>query len=240
MKPHPHFAVCLAVAVLAGCGGSDDASSSSNDPLPLAVGNQWTYKYTSSWHNDGTSTYRVTGTTSVDGVDAFVVFDDLGLHTGSGGSHTTPYVAGASSVLRYPASDATPEQQADGPQIALRLPLTAGDRWLNVSRTVDVGYDYDEDGTNEVEVTESHSAVDAPVSMSTFAGSFSTAYPIETHHRRQVMSPVSGEVFDTELDNIKEWYVAGVGVVRRETYFQPYGGWRDYHTTEILSAYDIK
>ena len=168
-----------------------------------------------------------------------MVFDDLGLHTGSGGSHTTPYVAVASGVLRYPASDATPAQQADGPQMALRLPLTPGDRWTNVSRTVDAGFDHDGDGTNEVEVTESHSAVDVPVSMSTFAGTFSTSYPIETYHRRQVKSPVSGEVFDTELDNIKEWYVIGVGVVRRETYFQPYGGWRDYHTTEILSSYEV-
>ena len=48
-----------------------------------------------------------------------------------------------------------------------------------------------------------------------------------------------GEVFDTEVNSIKEWYVVGVGVVRRETYVQPYGGWRDYHTTEILSSYDV-
>ena len=232
-----NLAACLTVAALAACGGGDD-SPHSNEPLPLAVGNQWQYHYSTAfpYSESGVSTYKVSGTTKIDGVDAFVVNDDF--RTG-GDTHTTPYATSESGVTRYPASDATAEQIADGPQIALRQPLTVGDRWTNVSRTVDLGFDYDEDGTNEVEVTESHSAVGDTVSVSTFAGNFSTAYPIETFHRRQFKSPVTGEVFDTELDNIKEWYVIGVGVVRRETYFQPYGGWRDFHSTEILSAYHV-
>jgi hypothetical protein len=237
MKKLMISAACAAVATLAACGGDSGSASDSTDPMPLSVGNRWVYDltYTYGIESQGTSTYEVTGSQSIDGRTAYIVHDDFFQQ-----ERDTAYVPDDSSLLRYPSSDATDDEGADGALSILQLPLHAGDTWTSLDKTLDTGFDVDGDGVNEVETVNLHSRVDATESIRTPLGNFDSAYPVISHYQRQIVNPVTQEIYDTAFKAKSEWYVLGVGVVRREVSEEPYGGWRDFHSVELLTAFGVR
>lgn len=224
------LAACSAALLLAGCGVGETVT---DDPMPLQTGNRWVYRYTNSTFGSGTSTYRVTGPIQIDGRTAYVVHNDFEFW---GGPSDTPYVHTDTAVMRYPTSNATPEEIADGPLTILKLPLTVGDTWTDLDKTIDSGFDEDRDGVNEVEIITRTSQVGEPVSVSTPDGVYGGTYPVSSRYQRQYVNPVTHEVLDTSYRITREWYSPGVGVVRREVERQPYGQGRDYYSTEVLES----
>lgn len=229
-------ACAAALATLAACGGGDRASDST-DPMPLSVGNRWVYDYTYTYgvNMHGTTTYEVIGRQSIDGRTAYIVHDDAFPQ-----ERETAYARDDDSWLRYPPSDATADEAADGALSILQLPLRAGESWTSIDRTLDTGYDMDGDGVHEVETVNLHSRVEATESVRTPLGIFDSAYPVVSHYQRQIVNPVTQEVYDTTYTFMSQWYVLGVGVVRREVSRQPYGQWRDFHSTEVLTSFLVR
>jgi hypothetical protein len=207
--------------------------------MPLSVGNRWVYDYTYTYgvESHGTSTYEVTGSQSIDGRTAYIVHDNSFGHLQE---RDTAYVPDDSSLLRYPPSDAVEDELADGAMAILQLPLHAGDTWTSLDESLDTGFDVDGDGVNELETVNFHSRVDATESVRTPLGTFDSAYPVISHYQRQIVNPVTHEIYDTAFTHKSEWYVLGVGVVRREVSEQVYGGWRDFHSVELLTAFSVR
>lgn len=226
------LAACAAFSFLSACGGGND-SETSTDPLPLKIGNRWVYQYTTSDPQSGISTYEVTGTRVIDGQTAYVIRDDFRQRL-----RDTPYVPRNVGVYKYPPSDTSPNAVVDRPVMVVTPELHTGDTWTDIDETVDSGYDIDDDGMNEVEVITSNSQVGAVVSVTTPARTFDEAYPVISLYQRQIVNPVTHEVYDTASETTRQWHVPGIGVVRREVDIQFYGNgtFRDFSSTEVLQS----
>ena len=179
------FLVPAAAALVAGCGGG--SSESSEDPFPLAVGDQWEYRFTDSRFSDGLRRYDITGTQTVDGVTTYLMQDTW---------KTVPYAQSETEVRRYPGSDANDDEIARGPLTVLKLPLTVGDEWTSIDEVKDSGEDIDGDGTNEVYTTLMSSRVTGMADVDTPLGRFLNAYTVMTSSHGELKNPVTAEVYD--------------------------------------------
>jgi len=235
MNPRLNLAVCSALLALAGCGGGSESSApTSNDPFPLAVGNRWEFSFSDSRAGSPEArTYEVVGTQEIDGKIAHIVRDTLVL------ARDSPYLRTDTEVLHYAGSDVPPDQQADWPQTILRLPLHVGDRWTQIDKVSDAGYDADEDGVNEVRSQHAEVEVVRTEAVVTPAGTFANAFVVYSSDAAEELNTVTHVVYNSYFSGTTEWYVPGIGVVRRDQYIVPWGAIRTYGSSEVLTAYRV-
>lgn len=223
--------VAALIIVLAGCGGGGAGEDkvippNGTDPFPLAVGNRWAMQYHDSRFPPADSSYAVAGTADVDGEKGYVLRRSYGTATTDG-----TYRHSDSGVWL---------QRGDGTSIqTLRLPLTVGDQWTQLDQVVDTGYDVDGNGHNEVETALEQVTVDRVETVTTPAGTFAGAIVVSKTGDWEFKDPASGDVYDFSTLLTREWFVPGVGVVRREVSGIPWGGIRDYGWTEVLVSYSV-
>lgn len=235
MKRHLGWISFASLLLLGGCGGGSDdtAHPTGTDPFPLSVGNRWDMEVNDS-RSLGIWTDEVSGTVPADGSTAFVMSKSI-----SATKRDTPYLHTDTAVWRLPPLDATPEELARGPILVLKLPVVVGDRWTQVDEVVDTGYDVDNNGYNEVETTFQYARVDKVETVETPAGKFEGAFVVTTSDSWTFSDPETKYEYDFSHFTTTEWYVPGVGVVRREVSGIPAGGIRNYSRTEVLKSYHV-
>lgn len=237
MKLRGPVALSLAVlSSLTACGGSESPASGT-DPFPLAVGNRWSMQFDirigATDAQSGTSTLEVIRSEVVDGETAHVIADSM-----SGTERR--YVQTQTEVWRLPADDAPSEERAAGRFLVLKLPLRAGDRWVQLDERSDSGFDEDADGKSELNVTYAEALVERVETIVTPAGNFSEAFVVTSTYRDGLVNAATDEVYEPAIQAVvREWYVPGVGPVRRERQVIPAGGWREYQSSEVLSGYRL-
>jgi hypothetical protein len=220
-----YFAIVpiITLTILASCNGGSDSgineSSVALDPFPLSVGNQWQYDVT-----DRVTTKRivnVVGTKLVDGLNVFVL--------GSNDAEYALYNRTDSAVTRLPISNANAYTRAIGPRVILKLPLRAGDKWVQVDKSVII--------EKKVTAELTDVLVRSQEDVITPAGYFKGAYPVFTNSKFTT-SDVGSTSSITTLETKTEWVVLGVGVVRREiNTISPSSFERKI--SELLSSYSV-
>ena len=92
---------------------------------------------------------------------------------------------------------------------------------------------------DEVETALERVTVDRVETVTTPAGTFAGAIVVSKTGEWKFKDPESGDVYDFSTLLTREWFVPGVGVVRREVSGIPWGGIRDYGWTEVLVSYSV-
>lgn len=239
MKFRGQVALSLAVLIsLTACGGSESPSTASGtDPFPLVVGNQWSMQYEirigATNASSGTLTHEVMRSEVVDGDTAHVLAESR-----NDSVRERRYVRTQTEVWRLPADDAPSEERAAGRFLVLKLPLLAGDRWTQLDERSDSGFDEDSDGKNELNVKHAEAVVEGVETIVTPAGSFAEAFVVTSTYSDGLVNAATNEAYEPAIRAVvREWYVLGVGVARREKLVIPAGGWREYERSEVLSGY---
>lgn len=206
-----------AVLALSACGGGG-AGGGDEPPPPTAAeitgdffamheGDRWIYD----WNDAAEVSVRVTGRRSVQGADGWVVQarDSAGIDGES------VYTVSASRVQQIPVSLTDPVLQAVGAIDVMRFPLHAGDRFVQIDKTVDAGIDVDGDNRTDPVAVLSEVLVVGVETVDTPAGRFEGAL-----HQRTVMTltarPSGGSAAEAVQVTVDDWYAAGLGPVRSE------------------------
>lgn len=228
-RSHRQLVALAALTVLSACGGSsDDSQPEGSDAFPLSVGNRWEMKYLGAY-SDYTRKYEVVASSGTGDSSTYVVRrDDLP-------ATDVRYQHPATGVLRMPE----PDDDFQAPRLVLRLPLRAGDSWVQRDDSTDAGYDYDGDGVNEVNHSYADVTVERIEPVTTLAGTFDKSYLVVSHARWEEVNPVTGEVYSVGTSLFRENYVIGIGVVKRDVDIMPAGGPRLFQSHESLSAYSV-
>ncbi|MCK9684733.1 FG-GAP-like repeat-containing protein [Scleromatobacter humisilvae] len=225
-------AATLAAALLAACGGgggndagnpggggstpppSDSSPPSGSNYFPLAPGARWVYADYANGGDTPSALYQLdTGaTTQVDGhTVTSLVSTSLDANPAQGDGMR--YLSTASGVTVYPGPDAGVVDDAIGPFMALKLPATVGDSFVQFDKTVDSGYDDDGDGVHEKLLMLSTVQVIDRGPVSTPAGTFPDALHLRTTlHQTERDSAGPSSYSTTFVQDI--WLVDGVGRVR--------------------------
>ena len=125
------------------------------------------------------------------------------------------YVIAADGVRQYTPFVADPITRAlDGLQI-LRYPLRAGDSYVQIDTTIDLGQDFDGDGRSERLSLRVETTVVGLETVTTAVGSFTRAL-----HQRQVIDesvkPTGGSGTVTAKIVVDSWYAPDVGLVQSQ------------------------
>lgn len=234
------YACLAACALLSACSGGNEQDELGDDPFPLADGNRWEMHFLDSRHSDGPVTTIVSGPVNVGGKPGYAVSDASGhLDDTSPSLPNAYFIRTPTEVTRVPASTESGLELRTGPRVILRLPLHVGDRWTQVDKTVDSDTDFDFDGIVEPVAILATVSVDAIETVSVGAGRFENAYRVGTSQTRTILF-TSDSSTSTESSTTYEWYVPGIGLVRRETAVTPEDGPFTYQSSESLSAYRLK
>jgi hypothetical protein len=236
MKRHLGSICFASLLLLGGCGGGSEDSTQpkGTDPFPLSVGNRWDMEVNDMRWSLGTWTDEVSGTRPSDGSTTYVMSKTI-----SATKRDTPYLHTDTGVWRLPPLDATPDELEQGPILILKLPMVVGDRWTQVDKIVDTGNDVDNNGHNEIETTFRYARVDRVETVDTPAGKFDGAFVVTTSDSWTFSDPETKYEYDFSHFTTTEWYVPGVGVVRREVTGIPAGGIGNYGRTEVLKSYHV-
>ena len=225
-------APAFAAALLAACGGgggsdsapiggggqtppaSDPPPASGSNYFPLSSGARWVYADYSSDSDTPSALYQVdTGATTQVGGHVVTSLQTTSLDTNPAEDDGTRYLSTAAGVTAYPAANADALDQAIGPYMLLKLPVAAGDSFVQIDKTLDAGYDDDGDGVHEqLLVLSTVQAIDREP-VSTPAGDFADALHLRTTlHQTLKFSASKTTVATTVVQD--DWLVDGVGRVR--------------------------
>jgi hypothetical protein len=184
-------------------GGSTGAQAGA-DYYPLAVGDRWLYADTGGLK----TTVRVTGTQAVGGGTALVVqtADNTGISNDL-------YLRTASAVMALPAVDADPITAAIGPVPLLRLPITAGDRWVLIDKSLNAVEDLDGDGRADTLAVHAEATVIGFESLTTAAGTYTQVAHVQTVITQTAALTLSGQSV-TVTTTSDDWYAPDIGPVR--------------------------
>lgn len=144
-------AILLVLLGLGSCG--DDSPQyrfdTGREALPLRTGDLWRYRTASSASTvmiESERDMRVMSQATDAGGTTYVVsgwrFQDLP-------DTAVTLLRTPDALVRRPSPNDDAFQQAVGDRVLLRLPLTAGDRWTQVDRRVQLAVDRDLDGEND-------------------------------------------------------------------------------------------
>jgi hypothetical protein len=229
------FGALCAAASLTGCGGGQE--SEQPDYYPIAVGDSRSYVVELSGADSEqlSSSVTITGTRVVDGVPAYVMNTSssvLGINS------EKLYAKSADAVTYVPqASDGKLANEV-GSLTLLRLPLVAGDNFVQVDKTIDYGYHVSGDWMTIA--VKSNVEVLGAEGVSVRAGAFADCMHVRTTRRDTIDYSPSGrrEVIDVVID---DWYAPRLGLVREDlvrTYATDRGTSR-FTESLSLSAYRV-
>ena len=229
--------LAVATAVLASCGGGGGTggggggggSTITGNFFPLDSGGRWFFAAAGA-----SSKVRVVGPGSAGGVSGTLV-ETIDETSGSIIDQSV-YVVAADGVRQYTPGVNDPISQAlHGLQI-LRYPLQAGDSYVLIDTTLDLGEDFDGDGRNERLSVRVVNTVIGLETVSTAAGSFSGAL-----HQRQVIDesvkPTGGSATVSAKVTIDSWYAPDVGLVQTQVAISGQG--ISDSVSEGLTAYGV-
>lgn len=187
-------------------GGGGGLAATVNNPMPLAVGDRWVYRYSDGSHE----LVAVESTRSVQGMQAAVVATTA-LQQG-GAREETLLARIADGVLELPDTG-DPVSVALGNFSVLPLPLQVGPQVTVLDRSVVQGYDFDGDGRPDAMTLRVDREVQAIESVTVPAGTFAGSAKVRTVVRLSATLSSTGAVVSTVATG-HEWYAPDVGLVR--------------------------
>lgn len=214
-------------ALIAGCGGGGGSSSAVGDTpidtagpgdvgnhFPMAVGDRWVYRKTSSDGTDALKADFIAETRTVQGLSAAVGRrqdiatgqiedgDEYYAKTGHGVYSLSPDTSPAS--LTYGLSRVE----------VLRFPLQPGTQHVSVDQVdLDFGEDLDGDGRNERLGVRAQTNVEATEAVTVSAGTFPNVARVVTVLKETVTLSRNNQTLTGSI-TFTDWYAPGVGLVR--------------------------
>ena len=229
-------AVVLAIG-LASCGGGGGGGSSGGAPeqpadlsgrhfLPAAVGDRWLYT-----DSGGANPVfvKVSGSQTVDGQTGATVHSD-------DGAGDALLVEDAQGVKQIPLVGNDSLTTLIGPLQLLRYPLTLGDTYTNVSKSLGTVIDFDGDGVGDATSVQGTVEVIAVETVNTPVGTLvgclhtrtTTVFTIQLSVQRRSL---------TLTQTVNDWLAPGIGLVRSQQQLSA-DGTSDTFTREI-AAYGV-
>lgn len=242
--------------LLAGCGGggddgtattggSDQTGPSADDEglgldallgrggaeyFPLGNNDQWVYRT----GDGGQLKFKVTGRERVGSVDTRIVTHNV---PGFAPFEQVNFAIDARALRQVPGASANPVLQALGPLDVMRFPLTPGERFVQVDRTVDSGVDIDGDGRNDMlSVRSDVTMVGFELLTQTEAGLFPRSAHLRTRIEQTLVASATATP-STITATIDDWYAPGVGLIRSRGVFRE--GDAVQNTSQSLLAYRV-
>ncbi len=216
--------IALAASLaLPGCGGGGDSkeepavNASLQAEIPLAVGDRWLYTLAGGYrhgvvNDNGEQLVRVTDSTTTGSVTTAQLDTLLPHNLDLLERHHLR--ATATALEEHFPDSVGPYGQPVSSLTMLQFPLVAGESFVVYDWSgLDIGYDYDGDGTSESVDEKRTVTVIGIDGISTALGNFPQAWKtsslIET--RMQYSTGAHSEI----TYRIDEWLVSGIGVIRR-------------------------
>lgn len=241
--------------LLSGCGGggtdgtsapgtpeqtapSDDAEGLGLDALlgrgadyfPLGNHDQWVYRTGSGEQLK----FKVTGRERVGDIDTHIVTHNV---PGFAPFEQVNFAVNARALRQVPGAGANSVLQALGPLDVMRFPLTPGERFTQVDRTVDSGVDIDGDGRNDmIAVRSDVTMVGFDLLTQTEAGLFARTAHLRTRIEQTLIASATA-TRSTVSATIDDWYAPGVGLIRSRGVFRD--GDAVQNTSQSLLAYRV-
>ncbi len=220
-------ALLAALLALGACGGGDeppDPWATGREALPLKVGDQWRLR---SAQTAGTVWVESERTMAVPARRATAEGTEI---TAAGwrpqflDDTALPLLLTPSGdLVRRPTARDSAFQQAIGARVLLRLPLTAGDRWVQVDAEVPIDRDADLDGQPDRFHVRAEVTVEAGPPLDLPAGRTPPTLLVTTTETQEDLSlPADQRVQQRIVVSDRLWIVPGVGPVQRGT--SAYGG----------------
>ncbi|MET0334630.1 MAG: FG-GAP-like repeat-containing protein [Rhizobacter sp.] len=180
--------------------------------FPLGSNDQWVYRAA----DESLVKFKVTGRERVGAFNTTIVSHNV---PGFDPFEQARFVVEGHVVRQVPGPEASAILQALGPLDVMRFPLTPGQRFVQIDRTVDSGVDIDGDGRTDA--LRIHSVV-------TMVGFDITRveaalFPRTAHLRTQIEQTItasSSGVSSTLSATLDDWYAPGVGLVRSRALYR--------------------
>lgn len=212
-----------------GVGTDSLHGTGGTEYFPLGLGNQWVYRTA----DEGLLKFRVTARERVDEIDTTVVSHNV---PGYPAYEQVRFALDGRALRQVPGADAGAVLRALGPLDVMRFPLTPGERFVQVDRTVDSGVDVDGDGRTDA------LSIRSEVTMLgfTLARVDTALFPRTAHLRTQIVQSIVGSssgVTSTLTATLDDWYAPGVGLVRSRGLYRE--GDAVQNTSQSLVAYRV-
>ena len=229
------FAALLASCGGGGGGGSTDGTSngdavSQSTYLPLDANSRWIYTNTP---GGAQTTVRVLGAQSANGQNGILVQDIDGA---SNSVSDSVYVQTSAGVFEYPTVGSDPLTKAVGALQLMRFPVSVGDSFIQVDKSIDSGLDFDGDGISDRVALHSVVTVVGFENISTPAGTFSNCLHQQTVASETISFSTNGENVTINVIS-DDWYAPAVGLVRSSATAR--SGTISDTSTQTLVAYGV-
>lgn len=203
---------------LAACGGGGESAGAGTgqavgrEYFPMSVGDRWVYH---EWGEDRTAAPTTTlvkaARSSVMQGRTAIALESIDINSGQ--VIDTQYLAVSESAVTE-LLDGT--QPVLGSAIdLLRFPLTIGQSFVPIDRTVEASDDLDGDQRRESFRVAATVSVLALESVQTDAGPFANAVHVRTVITQSTVFS-SGSPSFSQVYTVDEWYAAGIGLVRQD------------------------
>lgn len=246
----------VVAGLLAGCGGGGDEGTGTSggtdqtapgvddaeglglegllgrgsEYFPLGNHDQWVYRT----GDGGQLKFKVTGRERVGEIDTSVISHNV---PGFAPFEQVNFAVNGRAVRQVPGPNAGPVLQALGPLEVMRFPLTPGERFVQVDRTVDAGVDIDGDGRNDqLSVRSDVTMVGFELLTQTEAGHFARTAHLRTRIEQTLVASATA-TRSTITATIDDWYAPNVGLVRSRGVFRD--GDAVQNTSQSLLAYRV-
>lgn len=230
-----------AVALLAaGCGGGgggaggagsgEEVFSADGIHFPFDAGDRWLYGPPS---GGSLVLQKSGGTRSVPGATARAM---QSVNLADGSRSTSYYSADGSGVREHLPDAVDPVSRALDGLYVVRWPANAGDSFVLLDRTVDIGEDYDGDGRSELVALRMDLQVIGRESVDTPAGRFADAAR-QRLTLRQTLLPTGGSAPIAIVAVNESWFAPGIGLVRNSVSVR--GAGLDEDVSSVLSGYRV-
>jgi hypothetical protein len=226
-------AVVASALLLTACGGGGDSKPLGTDPFPLTIGDRWDLSVQEDFSSYAANR-QVTGTRMVDGAEARVVQ----VKRDSSATTEELYIRTATEVRMVPPEDAPDVIKALGPLTIMKLPLTNGQQWTQYDVMVPGSFDLDGDDLPEPYHEVVMTSVSGPLTVAVPAGTFTNAYEVATKSEATLIGTLHGDTWSS-LSVTHDWYVPGIGLVKRLNQVTPEDGPRTRTRDERLTTYAV-
>jgi len=194
-------------AGLGSSPGSGTAGQSNADYFPIAVGNRWLYNDDA----NNQSQSDVVGTQLI-GQDTAMVVRTVE----KTGTSDSLYIRKANELILVPSASDSPLSVAIGPLQRLRFPVTKGERWVLVDKTLTAVSDFDRDGRSDTVTVRGDATVLGFETVTTPAGTYSLVAHVQTVLTSKTTLTSNGQtaIITSTSD---DWYAPDIGPIRNVT-----------------------